>query len=193
MSNIDGDINKSWLGVVFDVTDCRHGQSHVNWNVSHCIFSWLHILLSFQPGVWIYDWIEIHLYRCLRDTVGATRPFLDTVALLPLCIGSSLLPYHVNVVLFEYSNISVPKDYCDKSQLSVYTRPLLSWSPWLDWVWLRRVPLQMDQYGVWDGDQSLVYRNRSKFISVDRKVPTTHDRGNDMSYFVTQDFRDLLL
>ena len=29
------------------------------------IFSWFHMILTFQPCIWIYDWLETYLYRML--------------------------------------------------------------------------------------------------------------------------------
>ena len=54
---------------IFGVIDCHHGQSHVDWNVSHTycviIFLWFHTLSTFQPCIWMYYWIETCLYRML--------------------------------------------------------------------------------------------------------------------------------
>ena len=40
----------------------------LEWSDTHYVipgynFSWPHIMFTFQPCVWIYDWIETHLYR----------------------------------------------------------------------------------------------------------------------------------
>ena len=78
-SNIDRKINKCWLRVVFRNVrfDLRFSLSstvdmdkprELEWSDTHCVipgysFSWSHIMFTFQPCVWIYDWIETHFYR----------------------------------------------------------------------------------------------------------------------------------
>jgi hypothetical protein len=80
-SNIDRYIDEPWLRGVYRnsrfllkfsvsslIIDCRHGQSHVNWNVSHryrVVFLWFHVCLTFQSCIRNYDWFTTYLCRML--------------------------------------------------------------------------------------------------------------------------------
>ena len=57
---------------MFGVHDCRHGQFHVNWKVSHIhrdIIPGFHMILTFKTCIWIYDWLETCLLKKFRAIV----------------------------------------------------------------------------------------------------------------------------
>ena len=138
---------------------------------------------------WKRPWVNIYWFFCqylapgviwglyvhIRDTPDATRPFL-------VDITSSRV---------VFSAILVPRGVCDNSKMCVRARSLVRSSC------LRRSfdvgchlwPLKMDWCGVWDGDWALVRRNRSKIGLCGPK--NVHDRGDGISYFVTEDSTDL--
>ena len=51
---------------IFGVIDCRHDGRTVPECIPHslcCIFSGFYMTLTFQPCIWIYDWLQTDLYR----------------------------------------------------------------------------------------------------------------------------------